>query len=1025
MSIALLPFPRTARLVWFACIVLGASIVFGATARSNDDADATVDFSKDVYPILKRACFECHGKLEQEGGLRLDRREDFFEAGTVEPGDVDSSELIRRIELPVGHDEVMPAVGDPLDAEQIRILRSWVADGSPWPIDFSEQLHWSYVRPVRPALPVVRDSAWGKTPVDRFVLRRLERSGIQPSPKATAEKLVRRVYLDLIGLPPTPDQVDAYRMSPTEERLAAIVDELLARPEFGQRWARHWLDLARYADSHGFQRDNLRDIWAYRDWVIDAINADMPFNQFTIEQIAGDLLPDASEAQRIATGFHRCTPTNVEAGSLPEETRIEQVLDRVNTTGAVWLGTTLECCQCHDHKYDPFSAKEYYQLLAFYNNTEKEADRSNPKTPSSIKFNGPSMPLSDPKKDAVRDQIEQQITDQRKRRTRRLASIEKSLPKHVERLSKQIATAPITEAMVVKQFDSEGNTDDFKILDDGSVLLVGDDPPLTDRYTVLLETTCESISAIRIDVLTDDSLPGKGPGRNERRNFVLHEFTARLVENDPPAKVETTLGAAEREASTLLEFSDAKASFSQKKWAVEGAVDGDLKTGWAISPKFGQPHWATFILKQPIVAKEPTRFEVTLSQQFGRSLNIGRFRLSAISGDVNAEPVESSVRLAIAKPIDEWSGADREAVLNFAIGQDSNIRNIDATIKKLRREQEAVTADTTLVMIELDKPRMTHRFERGDYLSPAEVVQPGVPAVLHSLPEGPPNRLTLARWLVDPANPLVARVTVNRWWEELFGQGIVDTPEDFGVKGDLPSHPELLDWLAVELMDNHWSMKHVLKQIVLSSTYQQASVIRDDLTEIDPKNSLLARGPRFRMDAEMIRDNALEIAGLLDRTHGGPSIRPFQPKGIWSKVGGTAYDYQVSPGSEQYRRGVYVVLKRGSPYPSFMNFDSTPRLACTVRRGRTNTPLQALTLLNDQVYVTAAKRLAERLRRDTHSDQPQDWIEHGFRLCTGREPNPSELATLLFLWERQAGQDDPLIGVATVLLNLHETITKD
>ncbi|MCC9602835.1 PSD1 and planctomycete cytochrome C domain-containing protein [Stieleria sp. JC731] len=987
-----------------------------------------------MFPILKRACFECHGDTEQAGGLRIDNREDFEDSGIVDSQKPDESELIRRIELPAGHDEIMPAIGDPLSKTQRETLRNWISQGGVWPQDFIEPKHWSYQQPIRSTLPAVSDSNWPRTPLDYFILGRLDENGIRPSALTSPEKLVRRLYLDLIGLPPEPSEIDDFLADPSERRLVELVDQLLARPEFGQRWARQWLDLARYADSHGFQRDNLRDIWAYRDWVIQALNDDMPYDQFTVEQIAGDLLPGATESQRIATGFHRCTPTNVEAGSLPEETRIEQVIDRVNTTGAVWLGTTLECCQCHDHKYDPFSAKEYYQLLAFFNSTEMEADRENPKTPSSIKFNGPSMPLSDPKNDAIRDALNSEIDGLKRRKQNRRDELVNSFDDQFTSIQKRISKAPTTHPMRVVDFHSEGTTDEYETLDDGSVLLRGGDPPAKDTYTVTLETDCEQINAIRLDVLTDPSLPMDGPGRSERRNFVLHEFTVQPVSLKPlsdkqvatrPVAVADSSDEDGNVVGKSLEFKSAKASFSQKKWDVFGAVDGKPKTGWAISPEFGKPHWATFVLKKPVTSGAASRWKVVITQQFGRSLNIGRFKISAIEGDVQAEPIPKAVIVAAAKSLDQLNKKDRDAILDYVIASDKQMDQLDKQIDSLVKQRDANAPETTLVMIELDQPRMTNVFNRGDYLSPGEPVVPGVPQVLHDLPAGPPNRLTLARWLVSPENPLAARVAVNRWWEQIFGRGLVGTPEDFGVKGDLPSHPKLLDWLALELMDNDWSMKHVLKQIVLSSTYRQSSVIRYDLDEIDPENRLLARGARFRMDAEMVRDNALSIAGLLDRSFEGPSIRPYQPDDIWSKVGGTAYDYEVSPGSEQYRRGVYVVIKRGSPYPSFLNFDATARLTCTVTRGRTNTPLQALTLLNDQVYVDAAKSLASRIKLEAVSRDPNELISTGFRLCTAREPNPSELATLTFLLEKHSDQDDPFLGVATVLLNLHETITKD
>ncbi len=996
-----------------------------------------VDFGRDVFPILQRSCFECHGADSQEGGFRLDRRQDLLQSGTIEAGRAADSELLRRVALPRGHEEIMPAVGRPLASQQVDVIRRWIDQGAEWPDDFRAGKHWSYVAPRRPPLPSVSQPGWATSPIDRFVLKRLDEAGLSPSPRAEPASLVRRLYLDLIGLPPTPTEVDQFLQDRSSQRVERLVDNLLRRPQFGERWARPWLDLARYADSHGFQKDNLRDHWAYRDWVIRALNHDMPFDQFTIEQIAGDLLPDATESQRVATGFHRCTPSNVEAGSLPEETRIEQVIDRVNTTGAVWLGTTLECCQCHDHKYDPFSQEDYYRLLAYYNSTEREADRADPKRPSSIQFNGPSMPLSNPEREARRSELQVRLRDANQRLQGRRAELTSDLDAWATEMRRQIEQAPVTAVLDVVSFESEGDTDTFEKLDDGSILLVGGDPPETDVYHLRLRSDgLEDIRAIRIDALRDDALPGGGPGRGDpaRRNFVLNEFSADVQRAVPPAGGESPQGEMHP-----LKFTSAQASFSQANWDVAGALQQGKKTGWAIAPQFDRSHWATFLLAEPLRLAGGDHLVVTLKQAWGNARTIGRVRVSAISGGVERESVPEKVVQVVGKPLAEWSQKDRQQVVDYRVREDAKSQQLTKEIAELKRQVEEVAADTTLVMIELKTPRPSTVFERGDYRKPGETVTPATPPILHAAPEGPENRLTLARWLVAPDNPLVARVTVNRLWAELFGDGIVTTLEDFGVKGDPPSHPQLLDWLAVEFVENGWSIKRILRTIVLSATYQQSSHVTPELLERDDRNRLLARGPRLRMDAEMIRDNALAIAGLLDLTQFGPSIRPFQPAGIWVKTGGTAYQYKVSPGSQRYRRGVYVVLKRGSPYPSFVNFDATARLACTVKRSRTNTPLQALTLLNDPVYVDAAHALADRVLAERRQSSFPDQLDYAFRLCTARMPTPAERKVLDQLFREQlelsgrpeAASDsservrEAWRSVASVLLNLHETITKN
>ncbi|MEO1993485.1 MAG: PSD1 and planctomycete cytochrome C domain-containing protein [Pirellulales bacterium] len=999
----------------FAFVLSTTMLTVAAEVQNQNESDLPINFADDVFPILQRSCIECHGPEKQEGDLRLDRREDVFKSSVIKSGSPADSEILRRISLPRGHDEIMPAVGEPLQKKHVTIIRNWIQQGAIWPKDFQPGKHWAYVAPIRPMLPNVSQSGWAQSPIDYFVLHRLDEKDLSPSTPASPEKLIRRVYLDLIGLPPSPADVQAFVDDPNSAAFEAVVDDLLQRPQFGERWARPWLDLARYADSHGFQRDNLRDIWAYRDWVIQAMNADMPFDQFTLEQIAGDLLPNATESQRIATGFHRCAPTNVEAGSIPEETRVEQVIDRVNTTGAVWLGTTLECCQCHDHKYDPFSSRDYYQLLAFYNSTELEADRAS-KSPSSIRFNGPSMPLSDPVRDTRREELSKQLATIREQHSARQRELGNSLNAWVAEFSKQITTAPRTHTLEVMGFESQGNTDSFEKLEDGSVLLVGGDPPATDVYTVRTQANLFGVNAFRLDVLRHDKLPGKGPGRGDpkRRNFVLNDFSVHVASKGKP----------EREVA----FSSATATFSQKNWDVKGAIDDDPKSGWAIAPKFDESHSATFRLSEPINLRNDVEVKFTLTQKYGAARMIGCFRLSAMTGNIDADAIPDFVVKAVETQPNARSKKQRKQLIDYRAERDSRTIHLTKQLASIQKEIDQVKPETTLVMIELDKKRMSSVFQRGDYRKPGEEVQPGTPAVLHPMPNGPTNRITLAKWLTSQDNPLVARVTVNRWWAELFGQGLVTTIEDFGIKGEPPSHPELLDWLAVEFMENGWSMKTLLKTIVMSATYQQSSQVTKELREVDHLNQLLARGPRFRMDAEMIRDNALAISGLINLRQFGPPIRPYQPDGIWKKVGGTAYSYDVSPGSEQHRRGIYVVIKRGSPYPSFVNFDATARLACTVKRCRTNTPLQALTLLNDPVYVEAARSLAEHVQREHNGPSLKEQIRYAYQLCTARQPTEREEAILQKLFQRQKemhDEDEAWFAISTTLLNLHETITKD
>ncbi len=1022
------------------CLHLALTLIITPTLAT---VAAAVDFSRDVYPILRRACFECHGPAKQEGGLRLDNRAAALESGSISVGDPAASELMRRLQLPAADEQRMPAIGKSLSSDELTAIRHWIEAGADWPDHVEMPPHWAYVPPQRPMIPGNDGDVWGENAIDAFVLKGLTRHGLQPSPKAAPEQLIRRLYFDLIGLPPSVDEVNSFVTNFSDNRYESLVDDLLSRSQFGERWARPWLDLARYADSHGFQRDDLREVWAYRDWVIRAINDDMPFDQFTIEQLAGDLLPNATQSQRIATGFHRCSPTNVEAGSIPEETRIAQVIDRVNTTATVWLGSTLECAQCHDHKFDPFTAADYYQIFAFFNHTELEADRADPKLPSSIQFLGPAMPLADDARDPQRVKLQISIDALQALLSTRRRELAADLESWATSASASLGDLAQVHPLVIEGFESAGNTDSVQYLDDGSVLLSGDDAPPKDTYVFRTRLGSSNIRAIRIDAMTDPSLPGSGPGRgdDERPNFVLNEFTATRVAGGKPGK--------------RLAFRTALADFAQKGFPVVNAIDGDIATGWAINPEFGQPHWATFVLDEPIGNQTETELEIRLVQNFGGARTIGRLRVSAVTGNVEAESIPVAVTQAIAKPPTKWTQRDRQALIDYREQVDTVALSIGKQITAAEKKLGQLKSDTTLVMIERGEPRMSNIFVRGDYKNPGANVTAATPSFLHPYqrtfgdePTPTLNRLDLARWLVDPANPLMARVTVNRWWAELFGRGIVETVEDFGIKGEPPSHPELLDWLAIRFVEQGWSMKQIIREIVTSATYRQQSSVTSEQIAIDDLNQWLGRGPSFRLDAEMVRDNALAISGLINLQSLGPSIRPYQPDGIWTKVGGAKYDYQTSPGGEAYRRGIYVVLKRGAPYPSFTNFDASNRLTCTVKRSRTNTPLQALTLLNDPVYVEATKSLALYAASVTE-ESPSKIIAELFCNCTSRFPTDRELTVLLQLYDSQfdaaavnqaqvqtLAKDIRLPGkvtieafsawysVASVLMNLHETITK-
>ncbi|MES2694540.1 MAG: PSD1 and planctomycete cytochrome C domain-containing protein [Verrucomicrobiota bacterium] len=1022
-------------------------------------AESKLDFARDVQPILAKRCFDCHGADKAKGGLHLNTLAGTLKGGeSREPalvvGHSAKSLLIQRITTDDEND-VMPQKGDRLPPAEIATLKQWIDEGAVWPENLK---HWAYVKPERPAVPPVADrAAAAHNPIDHFVLARLAQEKLRPSPPTDKSRWLRRVSLDLVGLPPTPAEIEAFAADNSAQAYARVVDRLLASPQYGERWARPWLDLARYADSHGFQKDDLRDLWPYRDWVIRAMNADMPFDQFTIYQIAGDLLPASKNPDPkrqtpnydalIATGFHRSAPTNVEAGTDQEEGRVNQVFDRVNTTASVWLGSTLECAQCHNHKYDPFSQKDYYRLFAFFNNSPKETDFSGPRAMASLKFTGPYLTLPDLAKDKKRPALEAQIAELDRALETERAAANPRLAEWEKSATASLSATSQTYPLDVATFTSSGDST-YVILPDKSVLLTEDVPEL-DTYTITVKTTLTGITAFKLEALTDPSLPGTGPGRGDaaRPNFILNSF-----------KVTASSGVDAKPQPVAL--TKATASFSQARFEVENALKPKTsnRAGWAIGTQFFRDHWAIFETAQPVGSAEGTTFTFTLVQNFGTGRTIGRVRLSALTGTVSGPTLPAAIAAILRTPQSDRTEAQTKALAEHFYKQDKALDTLRLARLKVTQELNSNKGPQTLVMQELDQPRASTVMNRGSFLDPGEPVQPGTPAILHALggastaSSAPPvNRLDLAKWLVDRENPLVARVTINRWWSEFFGRGLVSTPEDFGIKGEMPTHPELLDWLSVEFMEHGWSMKHIHRLIALSATYRQSSRFTPESLARDDQNKWLGRGPRFRLDAETIRDNALASAGLLSLKQGGAPVRPYQPAGLWeSKVGGEKVSYDLSTGEDAYRRGIYTVWKRSSPYPSFMNFDATNRTACTVKRSRSNTPLQALTLLNDPVYVEVALALAQRVLTDRPDGSTDERIRHAFQLCLTRPPTRDETATLKQLYDAQsaayasdpkaaaaiiAGKRTPPANltpaelaawqaVATAIINLDEMITK-
>ncbi|MBX9789133.1 MAG: PSD1 and planctomycete cytochrome C domain-containing protein [Pirellulales bacterium] len=1189
------------------CSAALLAMLLPTTLRAAD----SFQYNRDVRPILSAHCFKCHGPDDatREADLRFDQREVAIgpaASGTaaIVPGKPDESELIKRISSD-DHELLMPppAANKPLSDAQKQTLRDWIAAGAAY------ESHWSFTPPVEPPLPTVKQSAWPRSPLDQFVLARLEQAGLAPSPEADKYTLARRVSLDLIGLPPTPEEIEAFVNDSSPGAYEALVDRLLASRHYGERWARRWLDLARYADTNGYEKDRQRSIWPFRDWVIAALNADMPFDQFTIEQLAGDMLPGVTPAQRIATGFHRNTMLNEEGGVDPLEFRFHAMVDRVATTATVWLGLTIGCAQCHTHKFDPVTHHDYYRLMALLNNADE-----------------PEFAVPDADITARRDKIEAEIT-----------AIERDM---ANRFPLEGEYRWHDASLVSCAIESGAKHEQ---LADGSFRISGPVPD-RDTYALVIDGPAADISALQLEVLADPQLPSKGPGRTPHGNFVLTEFAATVA---PAAKTDQP---DHPEQSRSVTFAGATADFAQDGFAIERTFDNNATTGWAIH---GPGDWnvnrtATFRLTEPVKGATAQRWAIRLDQQYGGNHTIGRFRVrlgeklvddrpeaerrrehlerkfaawlaaeaatavrwtalqpvaahseipsltvlddrsilasgdmskrdeyqvalanvlprvtalrlevlpdeglprrgpgriayegpfgdfflsevtlrigeqplkitaathsfanghntaaASIDGDPQtgwsidggqgrahvavfqlAEPLTGATQLdlkllferyyaaglgrfrvsvtddprpvaahstptdieALAlKPAAERTADEQSRLLTHYLSVAPELSAEHATIRKLRESLPAFFS--TLVMQErpAEHPRATHLHKRGEYLQPAEQVEPQLPSLFPPLgADEPHDRLTLARWLASPRNPLVARVTVNRHWAAIFGRGLVRTTEDFGYQGEPPTHPELLDWLALEFMRQNWSVKQLHKLIVTSATYRQSSRVSPELLERDPQNKLLARAPRVRLDAELVRDAVLRFSGLLTDKLGGPSVFPPQPAGVTSEGTYGPLAWKVSEGADRYRRGLYTFSKRTAPYAMFLAFDAPSGEACLARREVSNTPLQALTLLNDPVFVEAAQALGKRLAADPAGDG--DKLDQLFTRCVSRHPTASERDALLAFHTANAGRlargelDAAQIAggdaeklparavwtlTARAVMNLDETITKE
>ncbi len=1086
-------------------ILVAVSARLSLTVNADDATPKQIDFNRDIRSILSNKCYQCHGpdEAERQAELRIDTPEgatrDLDGHAAIVPGKPSESELVAR-STSGDPDYAMPPhdSGKKLSTREIELLTEWVRQGAAY------AKHWSYVVPVRSELPAVDVPGWVRNEIDRFLLARLDREGLKPAPEADRHALIRRVTLDLTGLPPTLEEVEQFINDKSPDAYEQLVDRLLEKKTYGEHWARMWLDLARYADSSGYADDPPRTIWAFRDYVIRSLNANKPFDQFTIEQIAGDLLPEPTEDQLIATAFHRNTLTNNEGGTNDEEFRNVAVVDRVNTTMAVWMGTTIACAQCHNHKFDPITQEEFFKFFAFFNNSE-DADRRD---------ESPLIQLFSREQKVNRLNWQHEVEKLKKTLSTPTPALLASLAKW----EKGFATEPTWQVLTATKLTAKSGRK-LESAEGGTITATG--TATADTYTLELPLPAvdddETITAVQLETLPGENfvvsrvlaslippdgsrldgryvrieLPGKakmlslaevqvfsgsdnvavkgsatqsstgfdGPAKlaidgNTDGDYQKAKSTTHTAQSDNPwwevdlktvqpidrllvwnrtdnnlqsrlngfvVKVldenrETVFEQTVKEAPKFsaeyslssargIPFVAAYADYSQAGFAPDQVINNpDVKTkGWAVGGAPDKPHRLTLIPKAPVEIPVGSTLSVTIEQlsKFeNHTLSSFRINTTADAG-IATYATTPADQLAILKtPADQRSDEQTKKLTVYFVGQVALELKTQRDLLAQRTKQltELKPATSVPVMKEMPKGRVTKIQIRGNFQQTSEEVTAGTPAAFHPLPEGQmANRLALAKWLVDDRNPMTARVIANRYWEAIFGIGIVSTSEEFGSQGDLPFHPELLDWLATEVVASDWNMKKLVKRLVTSAAYRQSSKVTEELQTLDPDNRLLARGPRFRLSAEMIRDQALAVAGLLSPKMYGAPVRPHQPKMGVSAAFGSGIDWTTSTGEDKYRRGLYTTWRRSNPYPSMIAFDATNREVCTVRRDRTNTPLQALVTLNDPVYVEAAQSLSRHIA--AHKGSTEEKVQHGFQLCLARPAHATELARLSGLYE--------------------------
>lgn len=1012
-------------------------------------AEPPVDFNRDIRPILSNTCFKCHGfdEAKRQAGLRLDTAEGAalkLESGAaaIVPGKAAESEIIKRLTSNDASERMPPAdSGKTVTPEQIELIKRWIDQGAKY------QGHWSFVPPVRPELPQAKKPELVRNPIDNFILARLDKENLSSSPTADKITLIRRVTYDLTGLPPTLAEIDAFVNDKDANAYEKLVDRLLKSPRYGEHMAKYWLDAARYGDTHGLHFDNERSLWPYRDWVIRAFNDNLPYDQFTTWQIAGDLIPNATLEQKIASGFNRCNVTTSEGGSINDEVIARYAVDRTETMSTVFLGLTLGCAVCHNHKFDPVTQKEFYQLYAYFNSAADAAMDGNALLPA------PIMKVAQPDQLTKLSEIEKRVAELRKQMDEKTATIEYTDP------TPDVAAAE-------KSLEPK----EYVWIDDKEppgAQLQGDSPwKFVEKKDGPVHRGDKSHTR-KSPGQSQHFFTGANPGLKVGDGDKLFAYVY-IDPLDPPKTVmlQWNDGQWEHRAfwgDDAIPFGSGDTAGHRRignlpaigEWvrlevdaAHVGLKAGAVINGWAFTQFGGTVHWDT----AGIVTRTPQDGQGFESLAVWQAYEKTQ-KKSSLPGDI-----QNVLKVAEDKRNDAQKKTIRDYFLKNVYSKTKEIllplqKEVDAAEQMRKDTDNAIPA--SLIFGDMPNPRETFILIRGAYDKKGEKVTPGTPAILPPMAkDAPANRLGLARWLTDPQHPLVARVTVNRFWQQYFGTGLVKTAEDFGSQGSAPSHPELLDWLSREFIDSGWDVKKLQKLIVMSGTYQQSSKVTPELLKRDGDNILLARGPRFRLDAEAIRDSAIFTSGLLVERAGGRGVRPYQPGGIWEAIsfqGSNTQNYKMDEGDAIYRRSIYTFWKRTAPPAALQTLDAPSREACVVRRARTNTPLQALLLMNDQQYVEAARVLAQRILREG-GDTAEKRLTYAFRLATGREPAANETAVLVrvlqknetvFTADKPSAEKLIAIGLAprdqaipaeqlaaytmvcNLILNLDETMTKE